>query len=146
MLTSKEKISSNAVWSSDLAVYSAITDQVTPRLRGRLMFNLEKVNMNWQLNANFNSAYLDRTINAFNLETARTETITGRKVGSYLTWDLIGHYQWTPSIRARIGIANLTDRQPPLSFYSPISTVWGVNSQNSSLLGRTVQLGMTYRF
>jgi iron complex outermembrane receptor protein len=146
IMTSKEKISPDAEWSSDLAAYSAITDQVTPRLRGRLMFNLEKVNMNWQLNANFNSAYRDRNINAFNLENARAETITGRKVGSYLTWDLFGHYQLTPSTRIRIGIANLTDRQPPLSFYSPISTVWGVNSQNSSLLGRTVQLGMTYRF
>lgn len=146
MITSKEKISPNAQWSSDLAAYSQITDVVTPRLSARLLFNWELAHMNWQLNANYNSAYRDRNISAFTADTGRAETVSGRRVGSYLTWDLFGHYQITKATRLRLGIANLMDRQPPLSFYSPTAAVWGVNTQNGSLFGRTIQMGMTHRF
>jgi outer membrane receptor protein involved in Fe transport len=46
----------------------------------------------------------------------------------------------------RVGISNLLNKEPPLSFYSASNTVWGVNSQNGGLLGRTLQLGLKHRF
>jgi len=60
--------------------------------------------------------------------------------------DAVGVYQLHPSTHVRLGVSNLFNRQPPMSFYSVSSLVWGVNSQSGSLLGRTVQLGMTVKF
>ena len=146
VLNSKEKANSDANWVSDLAAYSTVTDQVTPRLRGRLMFNLERENMNWQLNANYTSDYTDKNITAFNLATNKLETVAGHQVPVYLTWDLFGIYQYNKAMQWRWGVVNLLDQQPPLSFYSLTNAVWGVNSQNASLLGRTFSLGMNYKF
>lgn len=146
VLNSKEKANSDANWVSDLAAYSTVTDQVTPRLRGRLMFNFERENMNWQLNANYTSDYTDKNITAFNLATHKSETVAGHQVPVYLTWDLFGIYQYNKAMQWRWGIVNLLDQQPPLSFYSLTNAVWGVNSQNASLLGRTFSLGMNYKF
>lgn len=146
MLTSREKISANADEVSDLKAYSTISDQITPRLRARWMLNWEQASMNWQLNANYQSAYSDKDVRAFNLATGKTETVSGHRVASDITWDLFGHYQATPALQLRMGVINLLDRKPPLSFYTLTTAVWGVNAQNSSLLGRTLQLGMTYKF
>lgn len=136
MITSKEKTNPQAAWSSDLAAYSSITEMVTPRVRGRLMFNWETVHTNWQLNANYNSGYRDKSVRAYNTTDSKFETVEGRRVGSYLTWDLYGGHQVSQSTRLRFGITNITDRKPPLSFYSPTTAVWGVNSQNNSLIRR----------
>jgi iron complex outermembrane receptor protein len=146
VLNAKEKASADANWVSDLAAYSTMTDQVTPRLRARLMFNFEKEAMSLQLNGNYTSAYTDKDVRAFNVGTGKTETVVGHRVPGYLTWDLFGTYQATKSLQWRLGVVNLLDSQPPLSFYSITSAVWGFNSQNGNLTGRTIHLGMTCKF
>jgi iron complex outermembrane receptor protein len=146
VLNSIEKANPSASWVSDLAAYSKVTDQVTPRWRGRLMFNVEKEQFNWQLNANFTSAYLDKDVTAFNLTTLKNETVVGHQVAAYLTWDVYGIYQYNKALQWRLGVVNLMDTQPPLSFYSLSNAVWGANSQSGSLYGRTISLGMNYKF
>ena len=46
----------------------------------------------------------------------------------------------------RAGVTNVTNRTPPLSFYSANDLSWGVNSDQGGLMGRTVQLGLTHKF
>ena len=75
-----------------------------------------------------------------------TETIKGRKVPGFTTIDVLGLVQLAPATQLRVGISNLLNDMPPLSFYSASNTVWGVNSQNGGLLGRSLQLGLTHRF
>lgn len=58
----------------------------------------------------------------------------------------LGQYQVTSALQLRLGLINLTDRKPPLFFYTSTSAVWGVNSQNNNLMGRTLLLGGNYKF
>jgi outer membrane receptor protein involved in Fe transport len=67
-------------------------------------------------------------------------------VPGFTTIDVLGLVQLTPATQMRVGISNLLNKEPPLSFYSASNTVWGVNSQNGGLLGRTLQVGLTHRF
>lgn len=45
-----------------------------------------------------------------------------------------------------MGVTNIADSKPPLSFYALSNAVWGVNSQDGQLWGRTFRLGATVRF
>lgn len=146
MLTSKEKTSPEADWSSDLKAYSMVSDQVTPRLKSRWMVQWEQKNLSLQLNANYQTGYTDKDVRAFNTVTGKTETVSGRRVGSDITWDVLGQYQATAAWQLRMGLINLTDRKPPLSFFTGTTAVWGVNSHNNNLMGRALHLGMTYKF
>lgn len=110
------------------------------------MANFEKDNMNWQLIANYTGSYKDKDVRAFNLGTSKTETLSKLRVNGYLTWDAWANYQMSRFTQWRFGVINLMNRQPAQSFYSISSAVWGVNTQNNQLMGRTLQLGMTHKF
>ena len=146
MLQSKAKVSPDAAWVSDLAAYSDTTGVASPRWRSKWMLGLENGKHHWQLNINYTGGYSDMDITATNLANNTRETIKGRKVPGFATIDVLGLVQLAPATQLRVGITNLLNDMPPLSFYSASNTVWGVNSQNGSLLGRSLQLGVTHRF
>jgi iron complex outermembrane receptor protein len=146
MLHSKSKNTPDAAWSSDLARYSENSNTVVPRLRSQGTLGLEQANAFWQMALNYTSAYSDKDVSAFNTQTGKFETVSDRRVPGFLTVDATGAYQLNPSTQIRVGVNNLFNRQPPLSFYSTSSFVWGVNSQAGSLYGRTAQVGMTVKF
>lgn len=146
MLQSKEKTTSNAAWTSDLAAYSAVSNTVVPRWRSQWTLGLEQTRAYWQATVNYSSGYTDKTVTALNTSTQKSEKITDLKVPGFLTVDLAASYQWQPGTQVRLGVSNLFNRQPPLSFYSVSSLVWGVNSQSGSLFGRTAHLGLTVKF
>jgi len=110
------------------------------------MLGLQKADAHVQLNLNYISGYEDKGVLAYNLANGKLETVEGKKVSGFLTADLLGSYQLSRSTQLRAGITNLFNAWPPESFYSVTTAVWGVNSQNGSLMGRTVQVGMTVRF
>lgn len=146
MLKSKAKVSPDAAWVSDLAAYSDTTGVASPRWRSKWMLGLENGKQHWQLNINYTAGYSDADITATNLSNNTRETIKGRKVPGFTTIDVLGWVQLAPATQLRIGVSNLRNDMPPLSFYSISNTVWGVNSQNGGLLGRSLQLGLTHRF
>jgi iron complex outermembrane receptor protein len=146
MLDSKSKNTPDAAWSSDLAAYSASSNSVIPRWRGQWTLGLEQANAFWQVTVNYSSGYTDKGVYALNTDTRKFETVTGLTVPGFLTLDAMASYQINPSTQIRVGVNNLFNRQPPLSFYSTSSFVWGVNSQAGSLYGRTAQVGMTVKF
>lgn len=146
MLQSKEKTTPEAAWASDRAMYSAVSNTVVPRWRSLWSVGLEQARTYWQATVNHSSGYADKAVTALNMDTLKPERITDLKVPGFLTVDVAGSYQWHPSVQIRWSVSNLFNRQPPMSFYSVSSLVWGVNSQSGSLLGRTVQLGMTVKF
>lgn len=146
MLQSKAKVTPDAAWVSDLAAYSDTTGVASPRWRSKWMLGLENGKHHWQLHINYTGGYNDMNIKATNLANNTTETIKGRKVPGFTTIDMLGLVQLSPATQMRVGISNLLNKEPPLSFYSASNTVWGVNSQNGGLLGRTLQVGVTHRF
>ena len=146
LLQSKAKVSPDAAWVSDLAAYSDATGVASPRWRSKWMLGLESGKQHWQLNVNYTGGYSDADITATNLTTKTAETIKGRKVPGFMTVDVLGLVQLTPMTQFRVGLSNVFNAVPPLSFYSASNTVWGVNSQDGGLYGRSLQLGLTHRF
>lgn len=146
LLQSKAKISPQAPWVSDLAIYNSATGVASSRWRSIWMVGLENGFYQAQLNVNHTSGYTDQTISAKNLSTGTTETIAGHKVAGFTTVDVLGMAQLTATTQLRLRIGNLFNAVPPLSFYSASNAVWGVNSQYGNLYGRSLQLGVTHRF
>ena len=146
MLQSKERAVSDAQWTSDLATYSAVSDTVTPRIRTRWMLGLEQEQFQWQVQLNHTGGYTDKNITVTNLTTNKSETLQGRKVPSFVTADLMMLYKVSNNTQMRLGVSNILDSEPPLSFYSANSLAWGGNSQYGNLLGRTVMMGVTHKF
>jgi len=146
MLKSKNRISHDTAWVSDLGAYSAVSEVVTPRWRSQWMLGYEQAKMQWQLNINHTSGHVDKEVQAFNTVTAQSETVSGRSVQGFLTADLMATYQASRRTHIRMGVTNIADSKPPLSFYALSNAVWGVNSQDGQLWGRTFRLGATVRF
>jgi iron complex outermembrane receptor protein len=95
---------------------------------------------------NYTSGYRDKDVRAFRIETQKSEVISGRKVPGYATADVMALYKLGARTQIRAGVTNVTNRTPPMSFYSANDLSWGVNSDQGSLMGRTVQLGLTHKF
>ncbi|OYU11343.1 MAG: hypothetical protein CFE38_13295 [Comamonadaceae bacterium PBBC1] len=146
MLRSKSRISRDTAWVSDLAAYSAVSEVVTPRWRSRWMLGFEEDKMQWQLNINHTSGHVDKEVQALNTVTGLSETVSGRSVKGFLTADLLSSFQASRRTQIHMGVTNLTDSKPPLSFYALSNAVWGVNTQYGQLWGRTVKVGVTVKF
>lgn len=146
MVQSKERAMGDDQWASDLAAYSAVSDTVTPRIRSRWTVGLEQAQWQWHMQLNHTGGYTDKNITATNLATNRSELVQGRKVASFVTADWMLLYKLANNTQLRLGVNNLMNKKPPLSFYSANSLAWGGNSQYGNLLGRTLQLGVTHKF
>lgn len=146
MLRSKNRISPDTAWTSDLGAYSAVSEVVTPRWRSQWMLGYEQAKMQWQLNIRHTSGHVDKEVLALNTVTGQSETLSGRSVQGFLTADVLALYQVSRATQIRLGVSNIADSKPPLSFYSLSNAVWGANSQDAQLQGRTVHLGATHRY
>jgi iron complex outermembrane receptor protein len=146
MLKSKERMSDTAEWKTDLATYSTATKVVTPRLKSQWIVGLEQPNVYWQMAINYTTGYQDKDITAIRVDTGKSEVISGLQVPGFVTADVIALYKLGTRTQIRAGVTNLTNRTPPLSFYSANELSWGVNSDQGNLRGRTWQLGLTHKF
>jgi iron complex outermembrane receptor protein len=146
MLKSKERMSDTAEWKTDLATYSTSTKVVTPRFKSQWTVGLEQPDVHWQMMINYTTGYKDKDITATRVDTQKSEVISGRKVPGFVTADVMALFKLGTRTQIRAGVTNVTNRTPPLSFYSANDLSWGVNSDQGSLMGRTVQLGLTHKF
>jgi iron complex outermembrane receptor protein len=146
MLKSKERMSDTVEWKTDLATYSTSTKVVTPRFKSQWTAGLEQPDVHWQMMINYTTGYKDKDITATRVDTQKSEVISGRKVPSFVTADVMALFKLGTRTQIRAGVTNVTNRTPPLSFYSANDLSWGVNSDQGSLMGRTVQLGLTHKF
>jgi len=146
MLKSKERQSETTEWTTDLAAYSSATNVVTPRWRSQWTLGLERSDVQWQMVIHHTTGYKDKDITAIRVDTGKSEVISSRKVPGFVTADVMGLFKVGTHTQIRTGVVNVTNRMPPLSFYSANGLSWGVNSDQGSLRGRTVQLGLTHKF
>jgi iron complex outermembrane receptor protein len=146
MLKSKERSSDTAEWKTDLATYSTSTKVVTPRFKSQWTVGLEQSDVHWQMMINYTSGYQDKDVTAVRVDTQKSEVISGRKVPGFATADVMALFKMGARTQIRAGVTNVTNRTPPLSFYSANELSWGVNSDQGSLRGRTLQLGLTHKF
>jgi iron complex outermembrane receptor protein len=146
MLKSKERRNETTEWATDLAAYSSATNVVTPRWRSQWTLGLEQPDVHWQMMISYTTGYKDKDITALRVDTQKSEVISGRKVPGFATADVMALFKLGARTQIRAGVTNVTNRTPPLSFYSANDLSWGVNSDQGSLMGRTVQLGLTHKF
>ena len=133
-------------YTVDLGRYNEETQTIIPRFKSRVMTSLSNEDWTGSLVMNYVSGYTDKDITALNLTTMKDEKITGQRVSSYLTWDVISTYAINKKMDVRVAIFNLMNQQAPLSFSQTRFQVFGANTVNSQLWGRTLQLGATLRF
>jgi iron complex outermembrane receptor protein len=132
--------------SSDLGQYSSASGTVTPRTVSRwtLAYQHQKGAVSTTLNRV--SGYISEPFSARDEQTRQITTITGMRIPAFWTIDLHTHYNLTPKITVKAAIANLLNKAAPLSFTQNTNSVFGVNTNLSSVWGRTISLSVTARF
>lgn len=146
MLNSKHSQATTSAYSSDLGRFNVDTGTVIPRFKSRMTASITQSEWTGSLSVNYVASYTDADINATNLETLKIETVSGRKVPSFTTWDATAHYAMTRQMDFRIAVLNIMNQEAPLSFAQTSKQIFGANTVNSNLWGRTIQIGMTVRF
>lgn len=131
--------------SSDLGRYDETTASVSPKWRARIMAGLTRENWTTMLILNHTSGYQDAPVWATRLSDGVSSTVT-RRVASFTTWDVHALYSAGRNIDLRLGVRNLFNQAAPLSFARTSFQVFGANTVESNVWGRTWQIGMTLRF
>lgn len=145
-LKSKDQTVPGEAFVSDLARYNSITDTITPRLRLRWIAGL--TTPTWSLHGvvNYTSGYADRDRTGVNLTTLQSTLLTGFDVKSFTTLDLTATYQVNTNVSLRATMGNVLNRQAPQAFSATASQVFGFNTRDHSLWGRTLGLALVAKF
>lgn len=145
-LKSKDQSEPGQTFVSDLARYNSITDTITPRLRLRWMAGLSTAI--WSLHGvvNYTSGYADQDRSGVHLTTLQSRLLTGFAVPSFTTLDLTAAYQINPAVSLKASIGNVLNRQAPQALTSTAQQVFGFNTREHSLWGRTFSVAMTAKF
>lgn len=146
MLNSKHRHSNTTVYSSDLGRFNIDTGFVIPRFKSRMTASLTQAEWTGSLSMNHVAGYTDADIKATNLDNLKVETVSGRQVPSFTTWDITAQYAMSRQMDLRIAVLNIMNQEAPLSFAQTSTQIFGANTVNSNLWGRTIQVGMTVRF
>jgi len=145
LLRSRTQDDSLSQATSDLGRYDETTASVSPKWRTRIVSSLTRENWTAMLILHHTSGYQDAPVWATRLSDGTGSRIT-RRVGSFTTWDAHALYSAGRNIDLRIGVRNLLNQQAPLSFASNSIQVFGANTVESNVWGRTWQVGATLRF
>lgn len=132
--------------TSDLGRYSDASGTLTPRWQSRWTAGLEHAQGTVSATLNHVSGYMGEAFSARDVLSGETVRVTNQQVPAFWTLDLQTHYRLGERWVLKAGMANVFNRQAPLSFTQNMSTIVGVNTNLSPLWGRTVTLGLTARF
>lgn len=145
-LVSRDKSTPDQPFVSDLGRYNKITDTITPRMRMRWIAGLTR--QNWSLHGvmNYTSGYTEADRTGIDVDTLKSQTLTGFKVPGFRTFDLNATYALTAMTTLRASIGNVFNTYAPQSFTVTTPQVFGVNTRDHNLWGRTFNLAITARF
>ena len=146
MLQSRQRVLNSDPFTSDLGQYSASSDAVVPRWRGRLVLSWATSDWDSHLIFHHTSGYVDTPVRAWNLDALKYETVEGRRVSAFTTVDWVLRHQFSAKVDGRLGLSNVFNAKAPLSFTQTAFQIYGANTVYSQLWGRVLQLGVTARF
>jgi outer membrane receptor for ferrienterochelin and colicin len=95
---------------------------------------------------NHTSGYADQDRSGVNVATLQSTPLTGFDVPSFTTLDVNASYQISTAVSLRATIGNVMNRQAPQAFTSTAGQVFGFNTRDHSLWGRTLSLALTAKF
>jgi iron complex outermembrane receptor protein len=145
LIRSRSKATPDADFTSNLGRFDESNATVSPRLKMRWVAGLSRSGWTSQLIMNHTSGYTDSPMNVINMNDGSASNVT-RKVSSFTTWDLQVLHTFNRQLELRAGVRNLLNKAAPLSFAQSSVQVFGANTVYSNLWGRTLDLGMTFRF
>jgi iron complex outermembrane receptor protein len=145
-LKSQDQKMPGEAFASDLAKYNPITDSITPRLRTRWIAGLSTAT--WSLHGvlNHTSGYADQNRTGVNVTTGQSVLLVGFKVPAFTTLDVNAAYQLSPAVALRASIGNILNRQAPQAFTATAHQVFGFNTRDHNLWGRTFGVALTAKF
>lgn len=146
MTTSKYQSTTDDMWVSDLNTLSKYDGYVVPRLRMQMTAGLSR--QNWQASANVNylHSHDDGGFVGIDATTGENVHVDHHRVPSYWTLDLSLRYELSKQWKLRVGVDNVFNRAPPLSFANQVPWNFGADPIYASLWGRTLHLATTYQF
>jgi len=145
-LKSKDQNAPDQAFVSDLAKHNPITDSITPRLRTRWIAGL--TTETWSLHGviNHTSGYAEQNQTGVNMATGQSVMLSGFNVPAFTTLDVNAAYQLSPTVALRATIGNLLNRQAPQTFTTTADQVFGFNTRDHNLWGRTFGVALTAKF
>lgn len=145
-LRSEDQVAPYQPMVSDLARYNNLTDSITPRLRMRWMAGL--TTPKWSLHGvlNHTSGYAEQDQTGVYTVTGEKRKLSGFKVPSFSTWDVNATYLLHPALSLRLTVGNVFNRQAPLSFTNTGGQVFGFNTRDHNLWGRTLNVSLVGKF
>ena len=146
MTTSRYQATTDAAWVSDLNTLSKYDGYVVPRLRMQMSAGLSQQNWQAMATVNYVHSHDDGGFVGINAATGEDVVVDHHRVPSYWTLDLSMRYELSKQWKVRVGVENVFNRQPPLSFGSQVPWNFGTNPMYASLWGRTLNLATSYQF
>ena len=145
-LKSEDQADSSQAFVSDLARYNILTDTITPRLRMRWIAGLTAPG--WSLHGvlNHTSGYADQDQTGVHVLTGQSVKLSGFKVPSFTTVDVNASLQLHPTLNLRVSIGNILNKQAPQAFTSTGGQVFGFNTRDHLLWGRTLSVALVGKF
>lgn len=145
-LQSKDQADPSQPFVSDLARYSSLTDSITPRLRMRWMAGL--TTPSWSLHGvlNHTSGYADEDPTGVNVVTGQSVKLSGFRVPAFATLDVNASVKLHPALSLRASIGNILNQPAPQSFTATAVQVFGFNTRDHNLWGRTISVALVGKF
>jgi iron complex outermembrane receptor protein len=145
-LKSEDQADPSQPFMSDLARYNSMTDTITPRLRLRWLAGLTAPG--WSLHGvlNHTSGYADQDRSGVNAVTGQSVLLTHFRVAAFTTLDVNASIQLYPALSLRARVGNILNKQAPQAFTSTGGQVFGFNTRDHNLWGRTLSLALVGKF
>ena len=121
---------------SDLGRISSLTYKPTPKLNAQVLLAYNQADWNVGAIWHYRSAYTD-------LQLPGLPTVT---IPAFSTFDLVAQYNPTRAIELRAGLYNVANKLPAQGINSPTPYTPGIDTAYSNLWGRTLRMGLTYKF
>ncbi len=145
-LQSEDQVDPSQPFVSDLARYNRLTDSITPRMRMRWVAGL--TTSGWSLHAvvNHTSAYADQDQTGVDQVTGAKVLLSGFRVPAFTTLDLNATAQLHPALSLRFSVGNVLNTQAPQAFTPTAPQVFGFNTREHHLWGRSLSLALVGKF
>ncbi len=121
---------------SDLGRISSQTYKPTPKFNAQVLLAYNQADWNVGAIWHYRSAYTD----------IQLETLPDVIIPAFSTFDLVAQYNPTRALELRAGLYNVDNKLPVQGINSPTPYTPGIDTAYSNLWGRTLRLGLTYRF
>lgn len=121
---------------SDLGRISSLTYKPTPKFNAQVLLAYNEADWNVGAIWHYRSAYID-------LELPGLPTVV---IPAFSTLDLVAQLNITRALELRAGLYNVANKLPGQGINSPTLYTPGIDTAYTNLWGRTLRMGLTYRF